>query len=124
MQIKNPSNNAITDVRIFGVSYSIEAEGTLDNVPEEHARYWQENLHKFLVLRKDKREEPKVEEEVVEVPKPKVEEVSAVSVQEPEKVEEALNTEVEVTSATLEVSEDEVAPAVVEKPKGRPKKVK
>lgn len=69
MQIKNPSNKAITDVKIYGVSYSIDAEGTLENVPEEHARYWQ-SLHSFLILRKDKREEPIVD--VIVPPAPKV----------------------------------------------------
>ncbi len=53
MKIYNPSNKAINDVKIFGVSYSIDAEGTLENVPEKVARFWQENLHKFLVLKKD-----------------------------------------------------------------------
>lgn len=65
MKIKNPSNRAIENVIIFGERYSIDAEGTLENVPEKHARYWQENLHKFLILRQDdlelSKEEPKVE---------------------------------------------------------------
>ena len=74
MQIKNPSNNAIENVKIYGISYSIEAEGTLDNVPEAHARYWQESLHKFLVLRKDKLETVKAEV-VIEIPLPKVTEL-------------------------------------------------
>ena len=83
MQIKNPSNNAIENVKIYGISYSIEAEGTLDNVPEAHARYWQENLHKFLVLRKDKLETVK-EEIVIEIPLPKVTELELDETEEEE----------------------------------------
>ena len=112
MQIKNPSNKALNNIRIFGELYSIEAEGTLENVPEHVARYWQENLHKFLVLRKDKLEEKKVE--VVEVPEPKVEELV-----EP-------TPEVAEASPVVEEEVKEESPVVVEKPKskGRPKKVK
>lgn len=53
MIIKNPTKNPI-EVDIFGVHYRIEAEDSLENVPEATARYWQENLHSFLILRKDK----------------------------------------------------------------------
>ena len=56
MQIKNPLNEKIEGVKINETIYNIEANGTLDNVPEADARYWQENLHKFLILRKDKLE--------------------------------------------------------------------
>ncbi len=69
MQIKNPTKKAIEGVKIKGVVYGIGAEETLDNVPEEHARYWQ-SLHHFLILKKDKVEEPKME-----MPSPEVEEV-------------------------------------------------
>src|SRR3990167_8349638 len=92
MQIKNPSNKAINDVRIFGVSYSIEAEGTLDNVPEHVARYWQESLHKFLILRKDKLEEKK--EEKVEVPEAPIE-VPMARIDEDEISEEVVTPEIE-----------------------------
>lgn len=108
MKITNPSNNAIENVSIFGVKYSIEAEGTLDNVPEPHARYWQENLHKFLILRKDKLEEKK-EEVFVEIPKPKVEVLT------PEESFSGIDTlptnTVEETPVVEEVKE-EVAPVV------------
>ena len=87
MQIKNPINEAITGVKIGENIYSIEANGTLDNVPEKDARFWQENLHKFLILRKDKLEEVK-EVEVVEIPTPKVEEVVSDEIIVPEVVEE------------------------------------
>lgn len=60
MIIKNPTKNRIA-VKIFGVDYDIAPEGTLENVPEAAARYWQENLHKFLVLRKDKEVEETVQ---------------------------------------------------------------
>lgn len=97
MKITNPSNNAIENISIFGVKYSIEAEGTLDNVPETHARYWQENLHKFLILRKDKLEEKK-EEVMVEIPKPKVEEV----------IEATLSVESEPSIVVTEEVKEEV----------------
>ncbi len=116
MQIKNPSNKAIENVKIFGISYSIEAEGTLDNVPEAHARYWQE-LHKFLILRKDKLEEVK-KEEVVEIPAPAVAEVITPSEEKAEVVEEVLETPAETTVAEEVI---EVAPPVKEK---KAKKVK
>ncbi len=119
MQIKNPSNNAIKDVRIFGVLYTIDAEGTLENVPENHARYWQENLHKFLILRKDKLEE--VKEDKIEVPTPKVETVIAPSVQDVEEVKKALEIPA-VTTTTEQVKEE--APVVPEKPKAKGKRIK
>ena len=85
MQIKNPTKNDIK-VSIKGIPYCILAEGTLNNVPEVHARQWQESLHKFLILRKDSSEKvevkptiPKeviaeVKEPVVEAPKKEVKE--------------------------------------------------
>lgn len=76
MQIKNPTKEKIEGIQIGENFYSIDAEGTLENVPEADARYWQEYLHKFLILRKDKLEEVKVE--TVEIPTPKVEEVPEV----------------------------------------------
>lgn len=123
MKIYNPSNKAIKDVKLYGVLYSIEAEGTLENVPEEHARLWQ-GLHAFLQLRKDKLEAKPIEE-VVEIPTPKIEEV----------VESTLTIETEPSTVVIdtpvmetptEVVEEEVteeAPTVVEKPK-KVKKVK
>lgn len=104
MQIKNPTKEKIEGVQIGENSYSIDAEGTLKNVPEADARYWQENLHKFLILRKDELEE--VKEDVVEVPKPTVETV------ETPVVEDEVKEEVK-----------EEAPVVAEKPK-KTKKVK
>lgn len=97
MKIINPTKEKIS-VQIKGIKYTIEAEGVLNNIPEEHAREWQENLHKFLVLRKDEREE--VKDEAVAIPKPTVTEVSAVSVQDPEVIAEVLKAPVEVTSAS------------------------
>jgi hypothetical protein len=113
MQIKNPTKTKIEGIKIGASTYSIEAEGVLNNVPEKDARYWQENLHKFLILKKDSLETG-VKQEVVEIPTPKVEEVvSAVSVQDEAVLEEALNTEVEVTTAE-EIKEE--SPVVAEKP--------
>ena len=99
MQIKNPTKEKIEGVQIGENIYTIEAEGTLENVPESDARYWQENLHKFLILRKDKLEDVKVE--TVEIPTPKVEEVTV-----EEKIEVEGNVSLGETnpSAELEVS--------------------
>lgn len=117
MKIYNPSNKAITDVRIFGTLWSIDAEGTLENVPEETARYWQ-SLHSFLQIKKDKLEDKKVE--TIEVPAPKVAEVLESTPEEitPEVVEEPT-----VPSPT-EVLEAPVVDLKNEVKKGRPKKVK
>lgn len=90
--IKNPTDRDISNVKIFGESYSIEAQGTLANIPEHIARYWQENLHKFLILKKESMKEV----EKVEIPQPKVEEVK-----EEEVVEEAVEPE-----TTEEVKEE------------------
>lgn len=111
MQIRNPNSEAIENVKIFGVLYSIEGEGVLNNVPEAHARYWQENLHKFLILRKDKLEEEK-KEEVVEVPQPSV--VVVENIPETDVVIEPV-----VEKTVEEVKEEAVV--VPTKPKGRPK---
>ncbi len=64
MIIKNPTKDSI-EVSIKGVTYKIEAEGVLEGVPEEAARYWQENLHKFLILRKEKEVSEETEPEPV-----------------------------------------------------------
>lgn len=98
MQIKNPTKEKIEGVQIGTNIYSIESEGTLNNVPEEDARYWQENLHKFLVLRKDKLEDSKEvvsQETIVEIPTPKVEEVIK-DTKEEEIVPEVIEEEVKV----------------------------
>jgi len=113
MKIINPSNKAIENVRIFGVLYSIEAEGTLENVPEAHARYWQE-LHKFLVLRKDKLEDVTKVETKLEIPTPFFPEVKT---EEVEEIEEVVEEEEEVVEET-----PEVAPVVISnKGKGKGK---
>lgn len=69
MIIKNPTKEAIeVSIGTMGNAgaaiYRIEAEGTLENVPEEHARYWQESLHKFLILKKEK----ETVKETIEIP--------------------------------------------------------
>lgn len=121
MKIYNPSNNAIENVSIFGVKYSISAEGTLDNVPEAHARFWQESLHNFLVLRKDKLETPT--EEKVEVPEPKVKEVLEESA--PEEVETVTETKEEITVPSPEdITKHSTGNLRNEIKKGKTKKVK
>lgn len=106
MQIKNPTKEAIKNVKIKENVYSIEAEGTLNNVPEEDARYWQENLHKFLIIKKDSLEATP-QPETVEIPKP-------------ETVEEVKEEVVE--EVVVETVEEE--PVVEEKPKKKTNKVK
>ena len=103
MQIKNPINEAITGVKINNTIYNIEANGTLDNVPEADARFWQENLHKFLILRKDKLEDIK-EVEVVEIPTPKLEEVIESPIEiEAENDEDAIKQAEEILAVKEEV---------------------
>ena len=86
MRIKNPIKENI-EVIIKGIPYFLPSEGILENVPEEHARYWQESLHKFIQLEKDKvavvKEE--VTEKIIEKKEEEKEEVKA-EVVEPAKV--------------------------------------
>lgn len=104
MQIKNPTKSPIEGVKIKGVMYGIGAEATLENIPEEHARYWQ-SLHHFLILKKDK-----VEESKIEMPVPKVEEV-------------AESTEEEPMEVPMAMIEEEPMPEEITKPKSS-KKIK
>lgn len=72
MTVKNPTNNDIT-VQIMGVKYTVPANGEVKYVPEEHALYWRDKLHQFLVLGQDvvektEKETPKKEEAKVEEP--------------------------------------------------------
>ena len=90
MLIKNPTKEKISVVISLN-NYTIEPEGTLKNVPEADARYWQENLHKFLVIRKDELETSV--DEVIEIPKAKeVEEVKEEEIV-PEKEEKTIEEE-------------------------------
>lgn len=88
MKITNPTKNKI-DVLLRGKIYSIEPEGVLNNIPEDIAREWQEEHHKFLVLRKDNLEdvkpEPVIELQTPVLPNTKeVEEEVVVEEKEPE----------------------------------------
>lgn len=103
MQIKNPTKDTL-EVTVKGVAYSIEPEGTLNNIPEEHARYWQENLHKFIQIKKDKLEDLPVEE-TVEIPQPKVEEVKQ---EVSEAYEAPVETGLAMTEETPIVEEEKV----------------
>lgn len=85
MQITNPLNTKIA-VQIKGVVYEIEGGDTIYNIPEDIARDWQEKTHQFIILRKDKMEDKKVE--TVEIPTPKVEKVIT-----PEELEVLVNDE-------------------------------
>lgn len=97
MKIKNPTKEPI-EVLIKGTTYRIEAEGTLNNVPDEAAEYWQ-SLHKFLELRKEK-----VEDVKVEIPAPVVEAVIEAKA-EVEDVKVEVETEPSDVSDELEVKE-------------------
>jgi hypothetical protein len=70
MIIKNPTTNEIR-VQILGTKYVLPASGEIKYVPEEHALYWKDKIHNFLILSEDKAEvkekvEPVKEEKVVE----------------------------------------------------------
>lgn len=112
MQITNPLKEKI-HVQIKGIQYEIEGGDTIYNIPESIARDWQEKTHSFIILRKDKIDEPK-KEEVVEVPTPKVEEVI-------DKEELATSDVVLVETPVEKVKDEVVVPA---KSKGQIKKVK
>lgn len=117
MQIKNPLNEKIEGVKIGENIYSIEANGTLENVPEADARYWQENVHKFLILRKDKLEEVK-EVEVVEIPTPKIEEV-IIDKPEEETIIEGEGEIKEDGEVVSEITKVESKPSFMSKLKGK-----
>lgn len=71
MKVKNPTNEEIT-VQIKGLTYIVKAEGELSNVPAEHAEYWKNNLHNFIIIEK---ENSKVTSKVKEVIEEVIEEV-------------------------------------------------
>lgn len=96
MQIKNPTKENI-EVQIDGVRYAIEAEGSLFEIPESVARYWQ-TLHGFLILRKDKAETSKT---IEEIPEPAVEPEAPVE----EVIEEVVEETIETTDPVEEVIE-------------------
>jgi hypothetical protein len=58
MIVSNPTNKKIT-VQIFGVEYTVDAESSVSGVPEAAARYWQERLHTFLKVEKEKEDTEK-----------------------------------------------------------------
>lgn len=104
MRITNPTKNRI-EVSIKGVKYAIEPEGILENIPEEHARYWQEDLHKFLILRKDKEVLPEpVLPPIVDIVEPVLglEEKEEENLPEPEEKEEEKVEEVKVKKIILD----------------------
>lgn len=105
MQIYNPTKEKIS-VMIKGVSYECEPEDSIYNIPEEIAREWQENTHKFIQIKKDKLEDSK-KEEAVEVPAPKVETVIAPEVE--------VTPEVETPTAEIKEEVKEEAPKVSKK---------
>lgn len=112
MKITNPTKEKI-EVQIKGVKYSIEPESSIDNIDEEVARFWQEGIHKFLILRKDKLEDTKIDTEVIAVPEPKIGEVVV-----EETMKEVTMPEVE-TEVVIEEEKE-----VIETPKLKDKKGK
>lgn len=65
MRVKNPTSNSIT-VQILGTKYTVPADGEVGNIPAEVAKFWQENLHNFLILSEDKTREVPAMDEIVE----------------------------------------------------------
>lgn len=53
MIVRNTTNNDI-EVQIHGHMYYLPANGFINDVPEEDARYWKERLHSFLDISPDK----------------------------------------------------------------------
>ena len=66
MKIINPTESKL-EVIIRGTNYSIEPNGTLNNISAEDALYWKSKLHEFLIVSQDDKIEPKVVEKVEEV---------------------------------------------------------
>ncbi len=52
MQVTNPTNEAL-EIQYRGTTYSVEAKGTVKNVLDEAAQYWQKELHNFIILEAD-----------------------------------------------------------------------
>lgn len=72
MKIKNPTDSDI-EIQFKGIKYSVPANGELNSVPEEVAKFWKTSIHEFIVISKDSTDAVvapvamKVEEEVKEV---------------------------------------------------------
>ena len=64
MKIINPLDREISIQVKGGQKYTIEANGELNGVPQEHAEFWK-GLHPFLTIATGKATEPKKEEEEV-----------------------------------------------------------
>jgi hypothetical protein len=88
--IKNPTDKDINVSKIFGLPYSVEANGEV-MVPDEVANYWQ-GLHNFLIISDVKSE--KVEEVLSEYDSEEISEEESVEKEE---------TPVEVTKKSIKV---------------------
>ncbi len=70
MKIFNPTKNDIT-VQIMGHVYTVKAEDCLSGVKYEHAKYWKEKLHNFILVdeetpsRKTKKEVDEIIEDII-----------------------------------------------------------
>lgn len=83
MKVINPTENDIT-VQVSGVTYTVEADGELSNVPAEHAAHWKNSLHNFIKIvedvktpvvdKKEDKKEDKKDEKKEEVKEEKKEE--------------------------------------------------
>lgn len=52
MKVINTTDSDI-EVKVKGTVYSVDANDSIGGVPEDHARYWKENLHGFLKIEKE-----------------------------------------------------------------------
>lgn len=75
MIVKNPHKEEISMV-YKGKTYTVEANGSLANVPDEVAKHWQTMVHEFIKLEKDVVKVPETIKapEAPKVVAPKVEE--------------------------------------------------
>jgi len=64
MKIINPLDREISIQVKGGQKYTIEANGELNGVPQEHAEFWK-GLHPFLKIAAGKSTEPKIEKKEV-----------------------------------------------------------
>ena len=72
MVIVNPTTSDIT-VQIAGIRYTVEAGKELRGIPAEHALYWKQKLHPFIVVKEESKEVKTVKSEEVgaSIDKPK-----------------------------------------------------
>jgi hypothetical protein len=129
MKVINKTLNDL-EVQVKGVKYVLPANSHLDNVNDEHARYWKDFLHSFIELKKDdktKETEVTTREEVVaelgEAEVAQIEEEAEVLTRE-EVVEIAGEEEVARIEAEVEAMKEEIEVKEEIAPKLKTKKTK